>query len=383
VSESVRESVHACMHMQTKGESGHCTEAWWQKGKGGRGHELLLYSDVHAWPCLDRSIESNPPPSSSHTDTHSHTMTTHTVPTTHILPHTPYHTPNPYAQVHDYFDRRACKHFLLGCCPHDVFSKTKIDLGPCERVHKEELKEKFEAELAKGSSSVLAEAEAYERELERAIRELVHEADRKIQRGIKVRTRRGGRRRRHPMVGRVHGSIGPAFRPSVQSLIIAAARGWFKQRVEGEGGAGGLAVLVSGPEAFVGRDNASSGGGVGGGGGGVGGGNEGGAPPAPAPAPAPVPKPAVDISTHPDVSALSLSFCLLALRAAVRFSSPAVVLSSSSHHLFGPGPQCPVYARLFRWCDSRRRWRRRRRRRPRPRRKGRRRRRRRWGRRPR
>lgn len=35
---------------------------------------------------------------------------------------------NPDAEVHEYGDRRICKHFLLGCCPHDVFRQTKIDL---------------------------------------------------------------------------------------------------------------------------------------------------------------------------------------------------------------------------------------------------------------
>lgn len=35
---------------------------------------------------------------------------------------------NPDAEIDDYGDRRVCKHFLLGCCPHDVFRQTKIDL---------------------------------------------------------------------------------------------------------------------------------------------------------------------------------------------------------------------------------------------------------------
>lgn len=41
--------------------------------------------------------------------------------------------------------------------------------------------------MAEGSGSVRGEVEAYERELEQTIREFVHEADRKIQRGIRVR----------------------------------------------------------------------------------------------------------------------------------------------------------------------------------------------------
>lgn len=45
----------------------------------------------------------------------------------------------------------------------------------------------FEGALAEGSGSVREDYDAYERELERAIREHVQEADRKIQRGIRVR----------------------------------------------------------------------------------------------------------------------------------------------------------------------------------------------------
>lgn len=49
---------------------------------------------------------------------------------------------NPDALIEDYFDRRVCRLFLLGCCPHDVFRQTKIDLGPCEKAHNEDLKDK-------------------------------------------------------------------------------------------------------------------------------------------------------------------------------------------------------------------------------------------------
>lgn len=37
--------------------------------------------------------------------------------------------------------QRACKLFLAGLCPHDVFSKTKLDMGPCRGVHDDGLKE--------------------------------------------------------------------------------------------------------------------------------------------------------------------------------------------------------------------------------------------------
>lgn len=94
---------------------------------------------------------------------------------------------NPDAEIDDYRDRRVCTHFLLGCCPHEVFKGTKVDLGPCERAHSDDLKAQFEAAVAEGGSDVRREVEDYERELERALRDVIQEADRKIQRGIRVR----------------------------------------------------------------------------------------------------------------------------------------------------------------------------------------------------
>lgn len=43
-------------------------------------------------------------------------------------PAIPYPRTHAQALIEDYRDRRVCKHFLLGCCPHDVFRQTKIDM---------------------------------------------------------------------------------------------------------------------------------------------------------------------------------------------------------------------------------------------------------------
>lgn len=32
-------------------------------------------------------------------------------------------------------DRSVCKSFLLGCCPHDILSATRMDLGECSKIH--------------------------------------------------------------------------------------------------------------------------------------------------------------------------------------------------------------------------------------------------------
>ena len=36
-------------------------------------------------------------------------------------------------------DPKACRSFLVGTCPHDLFTNTKQDLGACPRVHSETL----------------------------------------------------------------------------------------------------------------------------------------------------------------------------------------------------------------------------------------------------
>ena len=42
-------------------------------------------------------------------------------------------------------DPKVCRSFLVGTCPHDLFTNTKQDLGQCPRVHAEALKTEYEA----------------------------------------------------------------------------------------------------------------------------------------------------------------------------------------------------------------------------------------------
>ncbi len=37
-----------------------------------------------------------------------------------------------------------CKFFLVEFCPHDLFTNTKADLGPCGKVHDEAMKRMYE-----------------------------------------------------------------------------------------------------------------------------------------------------------------------------------------------------------------------------------------------
>jgi hypothetical protein len=42
-------------------------------------------------------------------------------------------------------DREVCRSYLVGVCPHDVFTNTKQDFGPCPKLHNEVLKNEYEA----------------------------------------------------------------------------------------------------------------------------------------------------------------------------------------------------------------------------------------------
>ncbi|KKA28495.1 hypothetical protein TD95_003227 [Thielaviopsis punctulata] len=42
-------------------------------------------------------------------------------------------------------DPKVCRSYIVGNCPHDLFTNTKQDLGPCTRVHSENLKADYEA----------------------------------------------------------------------------------------------------------------------------------------------------------------------------------------------------------------------------------------------
>ncbi|KAK7754539.1 splicing factor [Diatrype stigma] len=41
-------------------------------------------------------------------------------------------------------DPKVCRSFLVGTCPHDLFTNTKQDLGTCPRVHADALKAEYE-----------------------------------------------------------------------------------------------------------------------------------------------------------------------------------------------------------------------------------------------
>jgi hypothetical protein len=40
-------------------------------------------------------------------------------------------------------DPKVCKAYLAGQCPHDLFTNTKQDFGPCPKIHNEALKTEY------------------------------------------------------------------------------------------------------------------------------------------------------------------------------------------------------------------------------------------------
>lgn len=77
-----------------------------------------------------------------------------------------------------YYDRDVCKLYLSGLCPHDLFQLTKMDLGPCSKVHSLQLRKEYEEAKVNGTHN-------FDRELEDLIERLIVECERKIQRALK------------------------------------------------------------------------------------------------------------------------------------------------------------------------------------------------------
>lgn len=78
-------------------------------------------------------------------------------------------------QLH-FTDSKVCRNFLCGTCPHDLFSNTKVDLGPCPKSHTARLKDEFKA----ATTSKGEQYPQFEAEYEDNIRLFMADIDRKI-----------------------------------------------------------------------------------------------------------------------------------------------------------------------------------------------------------
>jgi RNA-binding protein Luc7-like 2 len=84
----------------------------------------------------------------------------------------------PNEEITDFRDKRVCKKFLCGLCPHDLFQNTKMDMGECMKLHLPKLRTKYEKERSIRDFG-------YEMELERDLQKYISDVERKIQRAQK------------------------------------------------------------------------------------------------------------------------------------------------------------------------------------------------------
>lgn len=73
-------------------------------------------------------------------------------------------------------DPDVCKHFLCGFCPHELFVNTRADLGPCDKIHDDNLKRQYEKSSRKGRLG-------YEEDFEQLLRSLLADVEKRIKKG--------------------------------------------------------------------------------------------------------------------------------------------------------------------------------------------------------
>lgn len=83
-------------------------------------------------------------------------------------------TPNQSNSGGHYTDGNVCRSFLVGTCPHDLFTNTKQDLGPCKKVHLESHKQDYERDKVKGRDP------GYETDYARDLQRYIDECNRRI-----------------------------------------------------------------------------------------------------------------------------------------------------------------------------------------------------------
>ncbi|XP_074648335.1 luc7-like protein 3 [Tubulanus polymorphus] len=73
-------------------------------------------------------------------------------------------------------DDEVCKYYLVSFCPHDLFVNTKADLGPCAKLHDDNLKAEY-------VNSPRFEKMGYEDEFLRSLQSMINDVERRIKRG--------------------------------------------------------------------------------------------------------------------------------------------------------------------------------------------------------
>jgi len=73
-----------------------------------------------------------------------------------------------------YSDPNVCRSYLVGQCPHDLFTNTKQDLGPCPKTHSEPLKSEYEKDKESGKEL------GYEYDYQRDLQKYIDDCNRRI-----------------------------------------------------------------------------------------------------------------------------------------------------------------------------------------------------------
>lgn len=76
--------------------------------------------------------------------------------------------------ISDFRDSRICRRYLCGLCPHELFTNTKMDLGPCDKIHNDDLRDKYDESVRTGG-------ENFDDLLERSLQHYINQVDRKIE----------------------------------------------------------------------------------------------------------------------------------------------------------------------------------------------------------
>lgn len=71
---------------------------------------------------------------------------------------------------------KVCKHYLVAFCPSQLFTNTKSDLGACDKIHNDRLKDKYQKSPDKNKYP-------YENEFYDYLNKLISDLGRKIRQG--------------------------------------------------------------------------------------------------------------------------------------------------------------------------------------------------------
>nr|DBA27461.1 TPA: hypothetical protein GDO54_007950 [Pyxicephalus adspersus] len=120
-------------------------------------------------------------------------------------------------------DENVCKYYLCEFCPAELFTNTRSDLGPCEKIHDENLRKQYE----KSSRYMKV---GYEREFLRYLQSLLAEVERRI--------RRGHARLALSQNQQASGSVGPAGKNEEKAEVLTNKIEGLLQQIEELGSEG-------------------------------------------------------------------------------------------------------------------------------------------------